>query len=380
MHEQKTLWQPLLIPVLSGLVIALLIIILRPDLFPALHSSHPAQPQQALPSGLSGPVSYSAAVEKAAPAVVNIFTQRIVHQRSHPLFSDPFFERFLNEPGRSQRMKSSLGSGVIMNKEGYILTNEHVINGADEIVVALADGRESPAIVIGTDPEIDLAVLKTELPDIPHINIAERRQLSTGDVVLAIGNPFGVGQTVTMGIVSATGRNQLGLNTYEDYIQTDAAINPGNSGGALINAHGNLVGINAAIYSKSGGSQGIGFAIPAAISAQILADIARHGATIRGWMGIEVQEATPSLLLKLGLPQELKGLIVTGLAPDGPAEKSGLAIGDIITGLNGNENPGAKEAMNQIAALRPGDGIDIDFIRAGQKHSTMAIAGKRASD
>jgi serine protease DegS len=264
-----------------------------------------------------------------------------------------------------------------MNQAGYILTNHHVIAGASEILISMHDGRDVPAELIGSDAEVDLAVLKVNLMNLPYIHIAEHDPVSIGDVVLAIGNPFGVGQTVTMGIISALGRNQLGLNTYEDYIQTDAAINPGNSGGALINAHGELVGINSAIYSQSGGSQGIGFAIPANSAAQVLADITQFGQTIRGWMGIEVQEATPALLTSINLPTALEGLIVTGLALNGPAQQSGLMIGDIITSLNGKTSANAKTAMNQIAALRPGENITIEFMRSGRLQSTVAIAGKR---
>ena len=266
-----------------------------------------------------------------------------------------------------------------MNSAGYILTNHHVIAEAAEIRVSLHDGREIEAKLIGSDPEVDLAVLKINLPNLPHIKIANSGPMKIGDVVLAIGNPFGVGQTVTMGIISALGRNQLGLNTYEDYIQTDAAINPGNSGGALINAHGYLVGINAAIYSQSGGSQGIGFAIPAHSAAQVLADITQCGKTVRGWMGIEVQEATPALLSGLGLPTALEGLLVTGLSLNGPAQQSGLMTGDIITALNNKASFNAKSAMNQIGSLRPGENISIEFIRSGRKQSTVAIAGKRQS-
>lgn len=381
------------IPVLAGLIIALLIIVAKPEWFPLLkQSSNQIQLQDSatssntainkqtntIPSSshLSGPVSYSNAVEKAAPAVVNIFTQRLVQQEQHPLLNNSFLRRFFNSQP-SERMQSSLGSGVIMNREGYILTNHHVISGATEIRVSMKDGREVDATLIGSDAEVDLAILKINLKDLPYIRIADRDPLKIGDVVLAIGNPFGVGQTVTMGIVSALGRNQLGLNTYEDYIQTDAAINPGNSGGALINAYGELVGINSAIYSQSGGSQGIGFAIPANSAAQVLADITQFGQTIRGWMGIEVQEATPALLTRLGLPTALEGLIVTGLALNGPAQQSGLMIGDIITSLNDRPSENAKSAMNQIAALRPGENIRIEFIRSGRLQSTVAIAGKR---
>jgi serine protease DegS len=372
-----------LIPVLLGLIIALLIILIKPDWFPQLKASM-QQPINITSvnteavrrlTGQAGPVSYSSAVKIAAPAVVNIFTQRIVKQQ-HKLLDNPFLNRFFNNAPR-ERMQSSLGSGVIMNPAGYILTNHHVIEGATEIRVSMHDGREMDATLIGSDAEVDLAVLKINLTDLPYLRIAEQALLNIGDVVLAIGNPFGVGQTVTMGIVSALGRNQLGLNTYEDYIQTDAAINPGNSGGALINAMGELVGINSAIYSQSGGSQGIGFAIPASSAAQVLADITQFGQTIRGWMGIEVQEATPALLTRLELPTALEGLIVTGLALNGPAQQSGLMIGDIVTSLNDLSSENAKTAMNQIAALRPGENIRIEFIRSGRLQSTVVIAGKR---
>jgi serine protease DegS len=372
-----------LIPVLLGLIIALLIILIKPDWFPQLKASM-QQPINIASvntetmrrlAGQIGPVSYSSAVKIAAPAVVNVFTQRIVKQQ-HKLLDNPFLNRFFNN-APSERMQSSLGSGVIMNPAGYILTNHHVIEGATEIRVSMHDGREMDATLIGSDAEVDLAVLKINLTDLPYLRIAEQALLNVGDVVLAIGNPFGVGQTVTMGIVSALGRNQLGLNTYEDYIQTDAAINPGNSGGALINAKGELVGINSAIYSQSGGSQGIGFAIPASSAAQVLADITQFGQTIRGWMGIEVQEATPALLTRLELPTALEGLIVTGLALNGPAQQSGLMIGDIVTSLNDLASENAKTAMNQIAALRPGENIRIEFIRSGRLQSTVVIAGKR---
>jgi serine protease DegS len=384
MRQSQNWLTVFLIPVLLGLIIALLIILIKPDWFPQLTPSQPQthklasinhEPIQRL-AEQTGPVSYSNAVKRAAPAVVNIFTQRIVKQAQHPLLNNPFLNRFFNNQP-NERMQSSLGSGVIMNPAGYILTNHHVIAGATEIRVSMHDGREIDATLIGSDAEVDLAVLKINLSDLPYIRIAEQDPLEVGDVVLAIGNPFGVGQTVTMGIVSAMGRNQLGLNTYEDYIQTDAAINPGNSGGALINPYGELVGINSAIYSQSGGSQGIGFAIPANSAAQVLADITQFGQTIRGWMGIEVQEATPALLTSIGLPIALEGLIVTGLALNGPAQQSGLMIGDIITSLNDLPSENAKAAMNQIAALRPGENIRIEFIRSGRLQSTVAIAGKR---
>lgn len=385
MRSVQSLVNIVLVPALTGLSVALAVLLWLPDAMSPSHNetsttgTYSATDTSLLPSA-QGPVSYADAVDRAAPAVVNIFTRKIVRRKTHPLFDDPFFQRFFRtNPQPSERIQSSLGSGVIMSADGYILTNNHVINGADQIVVALHDGRDVNATIVGTDPEADLAVLKIDLQELPYIQVAQNRQLRIGDVVLAIGNPFGVGQTVTLGIVSATGRNQLGINTYEDYIQTDAAINPGNSGGALINAHGELVGLNTAIFSKSGGSQGIGFAIPAAVATRTLTDIATHGTTIRGWLGIEVQESTPQLLEALGLPEALTGLIVTGIYPDGPADNAKLAIGDILTHINGEEAANARHAMNQIAALRPGDDIDLEFIRAGQVATTRATAGLRES-
>lgn len=394
MRSAQFIVNTLVIPVLVGLVVAFAVLLWAPQLVTPTAPQAPAvtyapiagigpMPEQTTAAPGSsmahmGPVSYADAVDRAAPAVVNIFTRKVVRRKTHPLFDDPFFQRFFRtNPEPSERMQSSLGSGVIMSPDGYVLTNNHVIHGADQIVVALHDGREVNATVVGTDPEADLAVLKIELENLPQIQVAHDSQLRIGDVVLAIGNPFGVGQTVTLGIVSATGRNQLGLNTYEDYIQTDAAINPGNSGGALINAYGELVGLNTAIFSKSGGSQGIGFAIPAEVASRTLTDIATHGTTIRGWLGIEVQESTPQLLTALSLPQALTGLIVTGIYPDGPADQAKLAIGDILVRINNQDAANARSAMNQIAALRPGDGIDLEFIRAGQKMQTHAIAGQR---
>ena len=249
----------------AGLAIAFVVLLLRPDL---LGQKRPIveilESQPSSTSGLgSGPVSYSAAVDAAAPAVVNVYTTKIVTERPSPIFSNPFFQEFFGgQIAPRQRLESSLGSGVIVSDEGYILTNNHVVEGATGIEVALRDGRNAEAKLVGTDPESDLAILKIQLEKLPVITFSGKKSLHVGDVVLAIGNPFGVGQTVTMGIISATGRDRVGISTYENFIQTDAAINPGNSGGALIDARGNLVGINTAIFSKSGGSQGIGFAIP----------------------------------------------------------------------------------------------------------------------
>ncbi|AVV33556.1 transcriptional regulator [Halomonas sp. SF2003] len=326
----------------------------------------------------SGPASYQAAVDAAAPAVVNIYSSREIKDDSkHPLMSDPFFNQFYGEDAlRSQRMLSSLGSGVILSSDGYILTNNHVIQGADQIQVALRDGRETFAKVVGVDPESDLAALKIDLDNLPTVAIADSTQVHVGDVSLAIGNPFGVGQTVTMGIISATGRNHLGLNAYEDFIQTDAAINPGNSGGALINTDGSLVGINTAIYSRSGGSQGIGFAIPANLARDILESLVDHGRVIRGWLGLEVQELTPSLAHSFGLSAP-QGVVVAAVLRDGPAARAGLRPGDILTAIGGKRLLDARLAMADIAAVKPGNALELRLLRDGKTLDIDVKVGER---
>ncbi|MDE1460606.1 S1C family serine protease [Spartinivicinus poritis] len=331
-------------------------------------------------STLSGPVSYNLAVKKAAPAVVNIYTTKIIREHRHPIFDDPFFRDFFgyDQMPNHQRMQSSLGSGVIMSPEGYVVTNNHVIQGADEIIVALQDGRDTRARVIGTDPDTDLAVLKIDMKNLPAITLARSRNSDIGDVVLAIGNPFGVGQTVTMGIISATGRNKLRLSTYEDFIQTDAAINPGNSGGALINAFGDLIGINTAIFSKSGGSQGIGFAIPSEIARDVMLSIVKHGKVIRGWLGIEAQSLTPELADAFGLKNK-DGILITGVYRNGPAHQAGLQRGDIITEINGMSTKAGRKVMQQVALMQPGEQVVIKAIRNGQKLVVESVIGQRPS-
>lgn len=373
MRSLSSWFYPILVSALVGVIAALSLLLWAPQI------AQPQAPTSATDLSIpaSGPVSYADAVARAAPAVVNIYTRTIIRREPHPIFDDPLFQRFLGiNPQPNQRVQSSLGSGVIMSADGFVLTNNHVIKGADEIVVAMRDGREANAKVIGTDPDSDLALLKIELANLPVINI-NQHESRIGDVVLAIGNPYGVGQTVTSGIISATGRNHVGLNLYEDYIQTDAAINPGNSGGALINAHGELIGINTGIFSKSGGSHGIGFAIPAENAVRTMADLSKYGRVIRGWLGIEVQESTPALLEALDLPKELTGLIVTWITPKGPADLAGLNIGDIILEINKTNAVNARGAMNQIAAVRPGDNIALLYLRAGKRVETIAVAGQR---
>ncbi len=334
--------------------------------------------RQAAPlSREQGPVSYAEAVEKAAPAVVNIYSSRVVERDQHPLMSDPFFRQFFGDevPAR-QRMLSSLGSGVIVSEDGYVLTNHHVIGGADQIQVALRDGRETLAEVIGTDPESDLAVLRIDLEALPVIELADSTEVAIGDVSLAIGNPFGVGQTVTMGIISATGRSHLGLNAYEDFIQTDAAINPGNSGGALVNAEGALVGINTAIFSRSGGSQGIGFAIPANLAANILEELVTQGRVIRGWLGVEAQELNPELAASFGL-QAPRGVIIAGVVPGGPADQAGLQPGDVLLAVGQRPVLDARMTMADIAAVAPGESLRLTLVRGGETLEITLEVGER---
>ncbi len=317
----------------------------------------------------STPASYADAVSIATPAVVNIYTRKVVVQRLPRLFEDPFIQRFFGDRLSivpRKRLESSLGSGVIISKHGYILTNHHVIAGADEIQVALLDGRIAQAVIVGTDPDTDIAVLHIDLPDLPSIKISLAEQLRVGDVVLAIGNPFGIGQTVTQGIISATGRDRLGISIYENFIQTDAAINPGNSGGALINSHGELIGINTAIFSKSGGSQGIGFAIPMSIANQIMAQIIQYGQALRGWIGVELQTLTPELASSFNAPN-ITGAIVTGVFRNGPAHKVGLLPGDIITHIQGKPVSDSVNAILMITNINPTDKITLQIIRDGKK-------------
>lgn len=364
-------------PLLAGVLVALLIIQRYPEWvgLPSLDVNLQQAPQtKALQQG---PVSYADAVTTAAPAVVNLYTTKVVNKPSHPLFEDPQFRRFFGDNSPKQkRMESSLGSGVIMSPEGYILTNNHVTSGADQIVVALKDGRETLARVIGSDPETDLAVLKIDLRNLPAITIGRSDSIRIGDVALAIGNPFGVGQTVTMGIISATGRNQLGLNNYEDFIQTDAAINPGNSGGALVDANGNLTGINTAIFSKSGGSQGIGFAIPVKLAMEVMKSIIEHGQVIRGWLGIEVQPLTQELAESFGLSGR-PGIVVAGIFRDGPAQKAGLQLGDVILSIDGEPAGDGRRSMNQVARIKPTDKVAIQVMRNGKELKLTAEIGLR---
>jgi Do/DeqQ family serine protease len=348
----------------AGLALAFVAVVLKPDLLTGarqvveLRRTSEAPPAAAA----AAPGSYADAVTRSAPAVVNIHTAKLVTERPNPLFEDPIFRRFFGEaPGGTprQRVETSLGSGVIVSPQGHVLTNNHVIESADQIRVQLADGRSADATLVGSDPETDLAVLKIDQAELPAMVLGSSDALRVGDIVLAIGNPFGVGQTVTMGIVSATGRSQLGISTFENFIQTDAAINPGNSGGALVNSEGALVGINTAIFSRSGGSQGIGFAIPVTLANDVLEQILEHGRVVRGWLGVEIQEVTPELAESFGLPSAA-GVVVAGVLGGGPADRAGIEPGDIITEIDGEPVGDADDALARIVRLPPDRAVELN--------------------
>jgi Do/DeqQ family serine protease len=315
-------------------------------------------------SGVVPAGSLSAAAKRAAPAVVSIAASKAPARGSQG--DDPWFRFFFGLRGAPQGLEPQrgLGSGVIVSPEGYLLTNHHVVDGADEIEVQLADGRQVSAKVVGTDPETDVAVLKIELDNLPAVVFGNSERLEVGDVVLAIGNPFGVGQTVTAGIVSALGRNQLGINTFENFIQTDAAINPGNSGGALVDASGTLVGINTAIFSRSGGNLGIGFAIPAATARLVMEGLIREGKVVRGWIGVEPRDLTPDIAETLRLPIR-SGVLITGVLQDGPASAGGLRPGDVVTRIGDKRIVNTAELLNAVAAQAPGTHATIAVQRGG---------------
>ncbi len=357
---------------------------LRPDLLRlGGPSTGPQAPQLAVAAGarpLAGAVSYADGVARAAPSVVNVYTTKHVDVPLVPLPDDPILRQLFGQlPGVSRRQAStSLGSGVVVDHDGFVLTNYHVVQAADAIEVALADGRKDTAKVVGADPDTDLAVLKlSTLRNLPAATLAPDRALRVGDVVLAIGNPFGVGQTTTQGIVSALGRNGLGLNTYENFIQTDAAINPGNSGGALVDAQGNLVGINTAIYSESGGSLGIGFATPIDIARKVMDEIVKTGGVKRGWLGVEPQDLTPELARAFQMERDARGVIIAGVLRDGPAAKAGLRVGDIVQTLNGKPMTDTSGLLAEIAQLPPGQRATLGVLRGGKTTEVTVVVGTR---
>jgi serine protease DegQ len=347
---------------------------------PATESQRVALLQQEAQAGAAGaprPDSYHDAVLKAAPSVVNISTSKEVRVTRNPLLNDPVFRRFFGEqPGDDTQKATSLGSGVIVSSSGYILTNNHVVEAADEIEIAFPDGKKLLAKIVGSDPDTDLAVLRVEAKDLPAITFGSSDGLRVGDIVLAIGNPFGVGQTVTSGIVSALGRSGLGINVFENFIQTDAPINPGNSGGALIDARGNLIGINTAIFSRSGGSIGIGFATPVSTAKMVLEQIIKSGAVTRGWLGVGLQAITPEIAesLKLGTPQ---GAIVNEIVRDGPADKGGIKLGDVLFSVDGKQVSDPQGTVNVVTGIPPGNATKLLVKRKGQDMELTVTVGRR---
>ncbi|OED41100.1 2-alkenal reductase [Endozoicomonas sp. (ex Bugula neritina AB1)] len=352
------------LPIIFGLLAGLLVLLVRPELAGISEYNRDRLLTRAERIfNISGRVSYSDAVKRATPAVVNISTKS----------SKNLSNQQQNSPNKAA--ETSLGSGVIVHPNGFILTNNHVIQGLERIIVALRDGREMPATVVGTDPETDLALLRIGLDNLPYLNLVDSSEAEIGDVVLAIGNPFGLGQTVTMGIISATGRNDLQLNIYEDFIQTDAAINVGNSGGALVNAYGDLVGISTLLYSRGGGSEGVGFAIPSNMARFVMTSIVKYGRVVRGWLGIESQPLSASLAKAYGVSANI-GILISGVYEGGPAEKAGLRRGDILTGINDQSTSDGRKVMNVVAQIPPGEMMTMQILRDGKE---MSLTGQVAT-
>ncbi len=358
-----------------GIIAAAILIFILPNTW--LQSGQVASTS---PSGNanSGPFSYSQAVAKAAPAVVNIYTKKQVQGSRRFSTNNPQLERILrNLHGRKMdRTVTSLGSGVIVSPQGHILTNNHVIENAEEIEVFLRDGRQLTAQVVGADPETDLAVLHVQTTEVPNITLGDSKNLAVGDVVLAIGNPFGLGQTVSQGIISATGRDQLGINVFENYIQTDAAINPGNSGGALVNAHGELIGINTITSSSNGNSVGIGFAIPILLAQEVMTHMIEYGRVLRGWIGVRIQNISPQLSESFGL-NESGGVLVSGVVRDGPAHAAGLYPGDIIISMNDKPVTEERQVLTDVIRYRPQQNLKIKGLRRGKLTEWTIEVGQR---
>jgi len=364
------------------LCIAVLFVVstLRPELIPKLAGRGPTvvlTQETATPVMSAKVASYADAAQKAMPAVVNIYSTKLVRSRP-PLADDAVLRRFFPDlVGRAPAQRAAnLGSGVIVSPEGYVLTNHHVVEGADEIELELADGRRVPATVRGSDPESDLAVLKADAGPLPAITLGSVEHLQVGDVVLAIGNPFGFGNTVTLGIVSALGRNHLGVNRFEDFIQTDAAINPGNSGGALVDTAGNLIGINSTIYSQSGGSMGIAFSIPVSLARTVMEQIIRDGEVTRGWFGIEPQALTAEIARALAMAGT-DGVLIRALESGGPADRAGLKVRDVVVELAGRPTRDVPQLLARIAELAPGAATNVRVLREGKAIDVEVTAGKR---
>ena len=359
------------LPVVTGLAVAALLLLFLPEL--RNFGGPTSQMGNFSTAEWLGPVSYSNAVKKAAPSVVNIYTKTTIKRSNHLPLKHPFFKRLKKQ--QSDRVQGSLGSGVIMDSAGFIVTSLHVVDSVDEILILLYDGRELPATMVGTDPETDLAVLKIDAESLQNISVGNPDQIEIGDVVLAIGNPFGMGQTVTQGIISATQRNGLNLTILENYIQTDADINPGNSGGALIDARGNLLGINTAVLNNEN-SEGIGFAIPANEVQKVLTHIIDHGRVIRGWLGVEAIEITPTVATQLSL-DFTTGLLVTAVVKEGPTHVAGVLPGDVVTSIDGISVTDRHRSINQITEIFPGQPIALVIKRGTEFLEITATAGER---
>jgi serine protease DegS len=371
---------------LIGLAIAILYLFWQSE-----HSSQDvlvflSPPEKAMQANIPSQVfiqsptaSYADAVASSFESVVTIYTSKMVVEQSHPLLQDPIFSQLFGEQlKRRQRSKTetNLGSGVIISNDGYIITNQHVIDGADEILISLPDGRGSQAVLIGEDKETDIAILQIPISGLSRIKLAPDQPVRVGDVVLAIGNPLNVGQTVTMGIISATGRNRIGLNTFENFIQTDAAINPGNSGGALVNANGELIGINTAIFNQASGTQGIGFAIPTSISLDIMQQLIDHGKVSRGWLGVEGIEITAKAALSTGNPN-IKGALIVGVFIDSPADMAGIRSGDVLVAIDGKSVLGVRDLLEKVSFHKPGNALEITVYRGQKKFTFKTIATER---
>jgi len=395
----KRLW--LIFAQVTTVFLAIIFVIstLKPNLLSGLNIFSPISSvtlKEAVSSNdVASPGSYHDAVKLSMPAVVNIFGSRTEQvakprnphkskpqQKPSPNSQEEWFNFFFGDPNNSpdDTPEFSTGSGVIISKEGLIITNHHVIEGADLIEVALGDGRKTKATLVGSDPDTDIAILKIDLKDLPEpIVLADIGSVHVGDVVLAIGNPFGVGQTVTSGIVSALGRDHLGINTFENFIQTDAAINPGNSGGALVDTQGRLIGINTAIFSKSGGSMGIGFAIPVNLAKQVMESIVKTGSVTRGWIGVEPREISPEVIQAFQLPENAKGVLISGVLKSGPAEKGGIKPGDLLKQVNDQAIIDVKSLLNAVANLQPGSNANLTVDRKGQTINFVVVIGTRPS-
>lgn len=381
----RRLWLTFAQAVTISLAVLFVVSSLRPDWLNA-DDQAPSRPavvelREAAPAAAQAVAreSYSSAAARALPSVVYVATTKDVRSPRNPLLDDPIFRHFFGDrlDNPPERRSNGLGSGVIVSRDGYILTNNHVVDAADDIEVTLNDGRKFKAREIGRDPESDLAVLRIDTGgDLPAITFAGAEALAIGDIVLAIGNPFGVGQTVTMGIVSALGRSHLGINTFEDFIQTDAAINPGNSGGALVNSRGDLVGINAAIFSRSGGSLGIGFAIPTSLARDVLEQIIRSGSVTRGWIGVEIQEMTPELAESFGVADD-HGALIAGVVRGGPADRAGVRPGDVLLAIGSQTIDSPRRMLDIISKLVPGSEAEFKVRRGGRELDLAVSIGTR---